>query len=236
MKIVSTVFTIGAFALLSGQVMAQNGEKPVAEKPVAEKPATETPKVQPPEKCEQDKGKAPEEGKENCGNCADKQAVSGTKAGKDVDLSKGMKLKDFTPISDILAAPEKFEGKRVLVKGPAVGVCESRGCWVKLRSEKSAKQALRVKVEDGEIVFPMTVMGNEVQAEGIVEKTIYPIEVVRDAYKRQAEAKGEKFDPESVKEPLVVWQLKGLGAKFDAPKEAPKETPKDTKPAPTGKS
>ena len=108
-----------------------------------------------------------------------------------------------------------LEGKRVLVKGEAVAVCEKRGCWVNLKSDKEATKALRVKVEDGEIVFPMTCLGKEVQVEGVVEKMVIPVETLREAGKKAAEAKGEKFDPASVKEPRTVWQLKGLGAKFE---------------------
>lgn len=217
MKIAASILTLGMFLAFPGITLAQTEEKPKAEV------KTETPKVI---KGEQNKGM--EEGKEDCSTCPDKQMIPASAKVKEVDLTKGMKLKDFTPISAILAAPEKFEGKRVLVKGPAVGVCESRGCWVNLKSEADAKKALRVKVEDGEIVFPMTVLGKEVQAEGVMEKMIIPVETLRASYKKQAEAKGQKFDPETVKEPRIIWQLKGLGAKFDAPK-VEKTEPADKK-------
>lgn len=100
--------------------------------------------------------------------------------------AKGITLTDKTAISAILADPARFEGKRVLVSGAAVGVCESRGCWVDLKSDGDASKKIRVKVQDGEIVFPMTCKGNEVTVEGVVEK-------VQNG-----------------------WWIRGLGAKFNS--------------------
>lgn len=216
MNFATTLLTMGALLCLPAAGLAQTQDptpqpKPVAQKETPPAPTQQGERVQQGEKA---KDKAGEKAKDDCANCPDAKAVPAGATAKAVDLAKGMKLKDFTPISDILAAPEKFEGKRVLVKGPAVAVCEKRGCWINLKSDKDASKALRVKVEDGEIVFPMTVMGKEVQAEGVVEKLVIPVETLREALKKSAEAKGETFDPASVKEPRVVWQLKGLGAKF----------------------
>ncbi|MBK8980025.1 MAG: DUF4920 domain-containing protein [Planctomycetes bacterium] len=129
-------------------------------------------------------------------------------------LGTGITMTEFTKISDILADPESFVGKRVLVKGVAVGVCESRGCWVQLKGDEEF-QSLRVKVKDGEIVFPMSCLGQEVVAEGVWDKVVIPVETLREALKKQAEAKGETFDPASVTEPRIVWQLRGLGARID---------------------
>ncbi len=213
MKIAATIVTVSLFLCAPDVAPAQTQEPP--------KEAKVTPPQDPPAPAPQGDAKKPTEkpkadkDKDGCGDCPDKQLVPAGTAPKKVDLTKGMKLKDYTLISDILAAPDKFEGKRVLVKGPAVAVCEKRGCWVNLKSDKDAAKALRVKVEDGEIVFPMTALGKEVQAEGVVEKMVIPVATLREAAKKKAEAKGEKFDPESIKEPRVIWQLKGLGAKFE---------------------
>lgn len=101
----------------------------------------------------------------------------------------GITLEDYTAISTILAKPEDFEGKRVLVKGKALKACEKRGCWVELESDKEF-ETLFVKVNDGEIVFPQECVGNEVIVEGEVQKL-----------------ETEKG---------VQWRLRGLGAKFDS--------------------
>ncbi|MEZ5963740.1 MAG: DUF4920 domain-containing protein [Planctomycetota bacterium] len=151
---------------------------------------------------------------EDCANCPDATAM-GDAHSTTPDLAKGITLSEVTPISRILAAPADFEGKRLLVKGVAVDVCEKRGCWVTLKSEADNGKALRVKVEDGEIVFPLTLKGHEVEVEGVVEKLVTPEETYRELLRKRAESKGEAFDPTSVKGPLVTWQLRGLGARWE---------------------
>lgn len=127
-------------------------------------------------------GKAKDGDCGSCSSCDDHDAPS--------TPAMGITLTEKTAISAILAAPEQFEGKRVLVSGAAVGVCETRGCWVDLKSDDDASKKIRVKVQDGEIVFPLTCKGNEVTVEGVVEKL--------------------------VTEKGTSWRIRGLGAKFDS--------------------
>jgi hypothetical protein len=82
-------------------------------------------------------------------------------------------LTEVTKISDIYAAPDKFGGKRVQVQGPIVDVCSESGCWLALGSDKEP-QTLRLKVEQGAIVFPMSVKGMKAKAEGILIVTKGP--------------------------------------------------------------
>ena len=43
---------------------------------------------------------------------------------------KPLTVKETTKVSDILAKPEQFDGKRVKIEGPVVDVCQMRGCWI----------------------------------------------------------------------------------------------------------
>ena len=45
-------------------------------------------------------------------------------------------------------------------------MCAHRGCWINLASDVEG-QTVRVKVKDGEIVFPPEIMGDMVIAEGV---------------------------------------------------------------------
>ncbi len=127
----------------------------------------------------------------------------------------GLTLTEFTAISTILADPQSFLDQKVLVRGEAVAVCTKMGCWVELKGDEPY-QSLKVKVEDGEIVFPASCQGHEIVVEGVVQRLEYPVETHRKYLAAQAEQKGEAFDPETVTEPLVVWQLRGLGARIDS--------------------
>ena len=69
-------------------------------------------------------------------------------------------------------------------------------------------------------MFPLTVKGSEVVAEGILEKLVTPEETWREILRKQAESKGETFDPKSVTGPKITWQIKGLGARWERFDEA----------------
>lgn len=84
-------------------------------------------------------------------------------------LGAGVSIKEATPIATILAAPDAFVGKTIRVDGVATAVCEDMGCWMSIASEADAEKTIRVKVEDGVIVFPMSAKGKKVSAEGVFE-------------------------------------------------------------------
>jgi hypothetical protein len=126
-------------------------------------------------------------------------------------FGKKITLKEKTKISDILANPEKYNGKRVLVEGPITEVCKKRGCWIRLGSDKEF-ETMTFKVQDGVIVFPMEVKGKTAVAEGVVSVVTTSVEDQIDQGKKRAKETGEEFDPASVKGPKTVIQIKGEGA------------------------
>ena len=122
-------------------------------------------------------------------------------------------LSEVTKISEILAAPEQFVGKKVLVKGLVVEVCAKRGCWMYLASDK-AFEKIQIKVLDGEIVFPMSARSKEALVEGVVEALKYTKEDAIAWLQHQAEEKGESFDPKTVTSGMTVYRIKALGAEI----------------------
>jgi hypothetical protein len=92
-------------------------------------------------------------------------------AAQDSKLGAGVSLTDATPIKALVNHPEEFVGKTVRIDGVATAVCEAMGCWLAI-SASDAKNAetIRVKVEDGVIVFPVTAKGKQVSAEGVFEE------------------------------------------------------------------
>ena len=128
-------------------------------------------------------------------------------------FGKELTLKDTTLISAILANPYAFIGKRVLVEGTVVDVCKKRGCWMELASDKEF-QSIRVKVNDGEIVFPLEARGKLALIEGIVEKLEISKEELIKAMKHHAEEQGEPFDSTKITEGKTIYRLKGLVAKI----------------------
>ena len=109
-------------------------------------------------------------------------------------------LKEVTKVSAILDNPSEFNGKRVQVKGPIVGVCESRGCWIAVGSDKEFQQ-LRFKVDDGVIVFPMSIKGMNATVEGVVSVQTVDVKAQIEQGEHQAKEHGTTFDPATVKGP-----------------------------------
>jgi hypothetical protein len=138
-------------------------------------------------------------------------AASSGLAGSPKKYGKEITLKEPTRVSDIVANPEKYNGKRVLVEGAVVDVCKKRGCWIKLASDREF-ESIRFKVEDGVIVFPMEVKGKTATAEGVVSAKTYSTEELIAQGKEQAKEQGTTFDPSTVKGPKTVIQIKGEGA------------------------
>ena len=122
-------------------------------------------------------------------------------------------ISEITKISEILAAPEQFVGKKVLVKGMVVDVCAKRGCWIYLASDKPFEK-IQIKVLDGVIVFPMSARGKEALVEGEIEALKYSKEEAIAWLQHTAEEKGESFDPESVTSGMTVYRIKALGAEI----------------------
>jgi hypothetical protein len=128
-------------------------------------------------------------------------------------LSEGLEV---TPIETILADPDSWAGQRVKIAGEVSGVCTKQGCWMDLTSADDA--TLRVKVDDGVIVFPQEALGNLAEAEGEVEILDMELEKYQAWLEHVAEEEGREFNPEEVGEPPYrIVRLRGLGAEISGP-------------------
>jgi hypothetical protein len=80
----------------------------------------------------------------------------------------GVTLDEAVAIEELLANPNDYVGQKIRVDGVITGVCKKRGCWMQITDPESG-DGVRIKVEDGVIVFPYESMGHEAQAEGVFE-------------------------------------------------------------------
>lgn len=150
--------------------------------------------------------------------------ISGSAIAKDKKFGKGVTLKESTQISAILDKPVDFLGKTVMVEGEVADVCQKAGCWIEV-SDQSARK-IRVKVKDGEIVFPKKSKGQKIKAEGMVYELKLSQEDAIEYYEHIAEEQGTKFDPSTVTGPVTLYQIKGLGAVIDLPADKKADTKK----------
>jgi hypothetical protein len=125
---------------------------------------------------------------------------------------KGVAAGEVVAVSELIANPAAYVGKTVRVEGLVTDVCPKRGCWMNLAGDKEF-QTIRIKVDDGEIVFPLDAKGKHAVAEGVFAKMEITPEQALEHAKHLAEEKGEKFDPAKAKDlPTVVYQIQGTGA------------------------
>lgn len=137
--------------------------------------------------------------------------AGGAVAGEGKTFGKGVAAADTVKVSDLMAHPDAWVGKTIRLQGKAVGVCEHRGCWINLASDVEG-QVVRVKVKDGEIVFPPEILGDMVVAEGVWTANQLDMETTKKVCEAEAKKKGEKFDANSVTSCMTLYQLSGTGA------------------------
>lgn len=137
------------------------------------------------------------------GEAAPQAAADGTRFGSDFSVAT------VQPVETVLADPASFVDKTVRVEGTVVDVCEMRGCWLSLGAENG--DVLRVKVRDGEMVFPMSARGLKAQVEGTVTSHTVSVEQQLESGEYHAKEAGETFDPASVTGPKTIYMLSPTG-------------------------
>ncbi|HSM52158.1 MAG TPA: DUF4920 domain-containing protein [Thermoanaerobaculia bacterium] len=134
------------------------------------------------------------------------EACAGTVYGE------GVRLAETTPAAAILDRPEEFAGQTVRIEGTVVEVCQKMGCWVAISAGEEGRE-LRVKVEDGVIVFPASARGKRAMAEGAVETRELSREEWIARLEHQAEEQNRPYDPAAVGDgPFRQTRVMGTGA------------------------
>jgi hypothetical protein len=118
-----------------------------------------------------------------------------------------------TPIAAILAAPGDYAGRLVRVEGKVSGVCAMAGCWLEIADEE--RRAIRIKVEDGVIVFPEDAAGRRAVAQGKVRLETLDRERYVAWKKHLAEEMGTVFDETAIGDgPFQLVEIAGTGAEI----------------------
>jgi hypothetical protein len=123
-------------------------------------------------------------------------AFAGIAGGRETKLGTGVTLTEATPIKALLERPKDYVGKTVRIDGVATGVCQMMGCWMAVRPEDDESGGtVRLKVEDGVIVFPITAKGKRVSAQGVFEEI-----GAKDSHGQEAAGEHAKHDASAVKQ------------------------------------
>lgn len=118
-------------------------------------------------------------------------------------------LTEATPITTLSAQPAEFVGKTVRVDGVITAVCQMMGCWMALApADNPNGPTVRLKVDDGVIVFPVSGKGKRASAQGVVERI-----ATGDAEGREAAAEHAQHEGRAASSPAaMLWHIKATGA------------------------
>ena len=125
-------------------------------------------------------------------------------------------LIDVKRIGYLIDNSEKYLNSNVLISGKILEVCPMRGCWINVKDMDSDID-IRVKVTDGEIVFPLSSKGRQVDVQGIFSKLEFSKEQAIKWKVHLAEEKGIKLAPEEVEinpSDLYEYRIIGKAAKI----------------------
>ncbi len=126
----------------------------------------------------------------------------------------GITLTESAEIARLHEDAEALEGKLVRIEGTVAEVCPRRGCWVEVVDATNA--SIRVKVDDGVIVFPLSAKGERIVVEGTLEKVEMTEDEARAWREHEAKEMGEEFDPTSVTGAEIMWRIRGTGAEISS--------------------
>jgi hypothetical protein len=135
-------------------------------------------------------------------------AVAAPLATTETKLGTGVSLKEATPIKALIERPKEFAGRTIRIDGVATAVCAHMGCWMAVAAHGDENGAtVRLKVDDGVIVFPVSAKGKKVSAEGVFEP-------VGGGHESQ-EAAGEHAKSDA--KASLAYHLKATGAFIHEP-------------------
>ena len=139
-------------------------------------------------------------------------AMSPSVFAEELFFGEAINEKAIVNISTLLANPEQYLDKEITVAGIIVGVCSRRGCWVDIASDAKFEK-LRIKVRDGDMVFPIHAKGRQALATGKLTAIELSLEQTQKYKTDLAKRRGETIKPESIIAPMSIYQLSPIGVK-----------------------
>ena len=119
-------------------------------------------------------------------------------------------------IVDLISNKDVFINKEVKVRGLVNEVCPMRGCWLEVVDENGIDK-LRIKVTDGDIVFPLSAKGRNIEAEGQFSILTLNKQQAKNWKKHLAAEKGIEIDTSEIilsQNDYFEYRLNTTGAKI----------------------
>lgn len=123
---------------------------------------------------------------------------------------EGVEDGDTITPAQLMADPDRYVDQVVRVSGSVTDVCPMAGCWILMKGDDGPE--VRVKVKDGEIVFPEELKDHGVVAQGVFRKYELTREQALASAAHEAEERGLPFDPDTAEVSTTMYQIEGTGA------------------------
>lgn len=85
-----------------------------------------------------------------------------------VTFGETVDKQQVTAVASILATPASYLEQQVTVVGEVTGVCSKQNCWMTLATAEDEPR-FRIKVRDGDMVFPLSAKGKTAYATGVIK-------------------------------------------------------------------
>ena len=85
------------------------------------------------------------------------------------DQVAAVTMTEVTSMADLMAHPEQYEGKTVLVEGHVTGRCPESGCWISMDTGNPDSRFI-VRTEDESFIFPAECVDKDVQVQGAMTR------------------------------------------------------------------
>ena len=125
--------------------------------------------------------------------------------------------KGINDLKSLFSNPDIFINKEVLTKGKIIDVCPMRGCWINISDSEHPEKIIRVKVVDGEIVFPLSSKGKNANVQGVFDKIEFSYEQAKKWKIHLEEEKGIHVNPDSIiveDDDLIEYRIIGKGVQI----------------------
>lgn len=112
---------------------------------------------------------------------------AGIAQAEQVQFGEAFDTTKVTAVSAIMAAPADYLEQTLTVAGEVTAVCSKQHCWMTLATAANEPK-FRIKVRDGDMVFPLSAKGKTAYAIGVL--TVWP--------QGEGEADGYQLVPSAV--------------------------------------
>jgi hypothetical protein len=133
--------------------------------------------------------------------------------GAQENFGEAINLTKLIPVTELMASPENYVNQEVTIEGTIVSVCTKRGCWMEIAAEESVER-LRIKVRDGDMVFPISARGKQAYATGTLMAIPLDLEQTRMYLESQAKKQQQVFEAAEVTELVTLYQLQPSGVEI----------------------